>query len=88
MPPEFRFPEDAGLWMPLALDDELRTTRRAHLYTLIGRLKSGVTLEQARSEMRMFSAVIDPENKGVDPDGRHILRRLGSDWLSQFYCPG
>jgi putative ABC transport system permease protein len=68
MPAEFHFLEGAGLWMPLALDDELRTNRRAHLYTVIGRLKSGVTLEQARSEMRTLSAVIDAENKGVDPD--------------------
>jgi putative ABC transport system permease protein len=68
MPAEFRFPEDARLWMPLALDDEMRTNRRAHLYTMIGRLKSGVTLEQARSEMRTLSEAIDAENKGVDPD--------------------
>ena len=58
-------PEDAGLWMPLALDNALRTNRRARV---IGRLKSGVTLEQARSEMRTLSAVIDAENKSVDPD--------------------
>src|SRR3984893_11593458 len=35
---------------------------------MIGRLKSGVTLEQARSEMRTLSEAIDAENKGVDPD--------------------
>ena len=68
MPASFRFPEDANLWMPLGLGDELRTNRRAHLYTVIGRTKLGVPLAQARSEARALSAAIDAENKGVDPD--------------------
>src|SRR6267143_6614178 len=44
MPAGFRFPEDATLWMPLALNDALLTNRRAHLYTVIGRLKPQATL--------------------------------------------
>jgi putative ABC transport system permease protein len=68
MPANFRFPEDAGLWTPLALDDTLRTNRRAHIYIVIGRMEPGVTIEQARSEARALSAAIDAENKDVDPD--------------------
>jgi putative ABC transport system permease protein len=68
MPVSFRFPADANLWMPLALGDELRANRRAHLYTVVGRTKPGVSLAQARSEARALSAAIDTENKGVDPD--------------------
>jgi putative ABC transport system permease protein len=68
MPANFRFPEDAGLWMPLALDDTLRSNRRAHIYIVLGRMKPGVTIEQARSEARALSAAIDAQNKDVDPD--------------------
>ena len=68
MPRNFRFPEDAKLWMPLALDASLSTNRRSHLYTVIGRIKPGATLQQARTEAASLADAIDAENKGVDPD--------------------
>lgn len=66
MPASFRFPEDASLWTPLALDDASRTNRRAHLYSVIGRLKPQATLPQARSEALALSKAIDAQNKDVD----------------------
>jgi putative ABC transport system permease protein len=68
MPASFRFPEDAGLWMPLALDDTLLTNRRAHLYTVIGRVRPEATLAQARAEGQSLAKAIDAQNKGVDPN--------------------
>jgi len=68
MPPGFRFPEDAGLWSPLALDNEGQTNRRAHLYTVLGRLKPGSTLAQVRGEAQSLAKAIDIENTGVDPN--------------------
>jgi putative ABC transport system permease protein len=68
MPASFRFPADAGLWMPLALDHDLLTNRRAHLYTVIARLKSGSTLAQARNELPALARAIDQANKDVDPN--------------------
>jgi putative ABC transport system permease protein len=67
MPSDFRLQEDASLWMPLDLDDSLRTNRRAHIYTVIARLKPGVTLGQARADAESLSAEIDAENNSVDP---------------------
>jgi putative ABC transport system permease protein len=68
MPARFRFPEDSALWTPLALDNASITNRRAHLYTVIGRLKPQATLAQARSEALALSAAIDTQNKDVDPN--------------------
>jgi putative ABC transport system permease protein len=68
MPAQFRFPEDAGLWTPLTLDTDLINNRRAHLYTVLARLKPGVTLAQARSEAQLLSRSIDAQNKDVDPN--------------------
>jgi putative ABC transport system permease protein len=68
MPASFRFPENAGLWMPLALNESLLTNRRAHLYTVIGRLKSDATLAQARAETQLLATAIDAQNKDVDPN--------------------
>jgi putative ABC transport system permease protein len=67
MPANFRFPEDAKLWAPLALDAPLRTNRRAHLYIVIGRLKRGATLDQARTETAALAVAIDAQNKKIDP---------------------
>ena len=68
MPASFRFPEDATLWTPLAVDETSRTNRRAHLYSVIGHLKPQATLPQARSEALALSKAIDAENKDVDPN--------------------
>ncbi len=68
MPEGYRFPIDAALWAPLAPDQELVRNRRAHLFTVIGRMSSGTTLGTVRAEMRALSSAIDEGNHGVDPD--------------------
>jgi putative ABC transport system permease protein len=54
MPPEFRFPDQAGLWTPLHLTatDELRGTRS---YDGVARLKPGVTLAQASADLGVIA---------------------------------
>jgi putative ABC transport system permease protein len=49
MPRDFRFPElqESEVWLPLGRDDD----RTARAYSAIGRLKAGVTLEQANAEL-------------------------------------
>ena len=47
--PEMRFPAGADFYYPAATEPE--PPRSAHNYRAIGRLRDGVTLEQARSEM-------------------------------------
>ena len=52
MPASFRFPDRAvDLWFPIALDNKYAVSRRNTWYTGIGRLKAGVTLEQARANL-------------------------------------
>ena len=47
---DFIFPPGAELWKPLALDGALGQDRDARWLAALGRLKPGVTIEQARSE--------------------------------------
>jgi len=47
--------EDAGFWTPITFAPEQRT-RDYHWLGAVGRLRAGVTLEQAREEMRAVSA--------------------------------
>jgi putative ABC transport system permease protein len=52
MPGSFRFPDrDVDLWFPIALDNKYAQSRRNTWYTGIGRMKPGVTVEQARANL-------------------------------------
>jgi predicted permease len=69
MPSRLRFPPTGGafanaveLWTPLALtDDEKRARRRESNFSLIGRLKPGVELEQAQTNMAAVAARIEQQ---------------------------
>jgi hypothetical protein len=52
MPDNFHFPKDCDVWTPLVFgDDGLRVEEKDIESHMIARLKTGVTLEQARAEM-------------------------------------
>jgi putative ABC transport system permease protein len=68
MPRDTMGPEGRrDLWTPLAFEPYELTESRAHNFPVIGRLKDGVTLQQARQEMDLISrrmAEADPRNRG------------------------
>jgi hypothetical protein len=76
LPPEFRFPNDTDVWSPWWVVPSTQS-RSGHNYRAVGRLKAGVTLAQAQSEMDAIAAQIEKafpesnESKGVAVD--HIL---------------
>ena len=57
MPPGFAFPRGTDLWMPLRFSAEtLATQRGAHYLEVVGRLRPGTTLGEARTDMEMLAA--------------------------------
>jgi putative ABC transport system permease protein len=50
LPAAFRFPADVDLWLPTDLGGESRS-RTAHNYYAVGRLRDGVTIEQANQDI-------------------------------------
>jgi putative ABC transport system permease protein len=50
LPAEFRFPVDVDLWLPADLAGENRS-RTSHNYEAVGRLRDGVTVEQANRDI-------------------------------------
>jgi putative ABC transport system permease protein len=78
MPAGFAFPsKETRLWRPLALTPRQRANHGGFFLSSIGRLKPGITLEQARAEMRALAAHLEtvyPEsNRGY---GIWVVRLL------------
>ena len=59
MPPGFKFPSWAKLWVPTAWSDEKRAVRGNHNYSVIGRLKPGVDTRAAQSELSAISTRLE-----------------------------
>ncbi len=58
MPQGFRFLFDADVWRLVDRDGPFDTARDSHSHIVVGRLKSGVTMEQAQSEMDAISSAL------------------------------
>ncbi|MDX2151702.1 MAG: ABC transporter permease [Bryobacteraceae bacterium] len=69
MPPEFQFPAKRELWSPRLPQPQDRDSRAATYMTVTGRLKPGITREQARQDMARIAAELEAEhprtNQGV-----------------------
>jgi len=59
MPPNFEFPAQAGAWTTMQLDPLAQ--RGNHSWNVIGRLKPGTTIEQARKDLNAVGATLEKE---------------------------
>jgi putative ABC transport system permease protein len=64
-PPGFSFPENRPLWAPLpyseSFSSETAQNRRAQYLSVLGRIRPGTTLEQARAEVSTLAARLEQE---------------------------
>ena len=84
MPRSFHAPiSDNELWIPLPFDAEQRENRHSHFLFVIARLKPGVRVEQAQSEMHTIARRMEQEfpatNKGVDAGVVPLREQLVGD---------
>lgn len=71
MPAGFQFMEsDVRLWVPLAMEPEVAANRGGHFLTVVGRLKQGVTLDQAQADLSNVMARIAKDHPNETADGR------------------
>ncbi|NOT62137.1 MAG: FtsX-like permease family protein, partial [Acidobacteria bacterium] len=61
MPPDFRPPLAADVWLPMPLDHPGMKAREAHFLRPLGKLKPGVTLAQARAEMDVIARRLESQ---------------------------
>ena len=74
LPPGFRFPEDTDVWFAADAEGE-NPSRTSHNYDGVGRLKDGVSVEQAREDIRTIARRIYQTNEKNDyllRDGRVV----------------
>jgi putative ABC transport system permease protein len=64
MPAGFRYPASAQLWTPLDMDAKSLGPRGNHSYSAIGRLKPGVTIQQAQAEMTLIAQRLEKAYPG------------------------
>jgi predicted permease len=69
MPPRFDFPDGAQVWLPNDIFPD-QTARSAHNYRVAGRLRPGITVSQAQSEMdtiaaRLAKEYVDDRDEGI-----------------------
>jgi putative ABC transport system permease protein len=57
MPASFDYPSETDLWVPMAMTPE-QWQEKSEFLTVVGRLKPGVSVEQARAEMAQLSAAV------------------------------
>ena len=70
LPAGFRFPAEADLWVPADLDGE-NPSRTSHNYNAVGRLRDGVTVEQAN---RDISAIARRIHDSSSEQGDYLLK--------------
>ena len=87
MPAGFRFMNDTDLWAPVRVGMFDTEGRRSHSWQVVGRLKDGVTLEQAQSQMDVISAQL-AEAYPESHDGKGMGFVPLGEGLAENYRPG
>jgi putative ABC transport system permease protein len=70
LPPGFQFPPEVDLWLPADLDGE-NPSRTSHNYRAVGRLRDGVTVEQANGDI---SAIARRIHETSSEQGDYLLK--------------
>ena len=66
MPEGFSFPERAEMWLPIAFSPAETKNREAHIVRVIGRMKPGLRLDQAQSEMAVLANQLEQQYPSTD----------------------
>jgi putative ABC transport system permease protein len=79
MPPNFRFPETQRLWVPIA-PYEREWTRQTRNIQIFGRLRPGVTYEQADADLKALTARLEARYPDDNKGWSGLVRSLRS-WM-------
>ena len=83
MPDGFTFPGKSQIWAPFAPDDENRTRRDLHNIQAFGRLKPGVSYEQAQADLETLTARYAKEYAATDAAWKCVAFPMLEDSVAQ-----
>lgn len=81
MPEDFDFPAGAELWTPLGLDARFWDNRDATFLQVVGRLRSGVSLEQARTDLTAMMVLVRSQHPEVSDNLQFPVLGPISDYI-------
>jgi putative ABC transport system permease protein len=75
MPPQFAFPrKETEVWVPLAINQNLKNARGAFFLKSVGRLKPEVSLEQAQADTKTIATRLAQEYDYLSSYGVNLVR--------------
>jgi predicted permease len=81
MPEDFYFPStEVDLWLPMGWESNMVDLRRPHFLWVIARLKDGIDLEKARTEMHLIAKRLEQQYPDVNKQ-----MGVGLDFMTSFY---
>jgi len=83
LPEAFTFPGHSQIWAPFAPEGENRTRRDLHNVQAFGRLKQGVTYEQAQADLQTLTARYVKEYASTDADWNCVAYPMREDAVAQ-----
>ena len=87
MPPEFRFPDAAEMWIPRTDQPWDEDARAADFMTGVGRLASTVSLPQARAEAGRVTTVLEEAHPEINRDLAYTLVPLSEHLFGDVQAP-
>jgi putative ABC transport system permease protein len=87
MPAGFQFPQETAIWTPLALRPNQVVMREAHFLKAIARLRTDVSLEQARAEMDTIASQLARQHPATNQDWGVTIIPLLENEVGQVQTP-
>src|SRR5262249_50514622 len=84
MPPGFTFPEKTEIWYPANSFEPETPSRSAHNHEVVGRLKEGVTVEEAQSQMTAIGTRISEKYPDSNEGKNVAVTRLRDEMVGHF----
>jgi predicted permease len=82
MPPGFHFPDETDIWFPANAIFPETTSRSAHNYIVIGRLKPEATLEQAQTQLTVLADRLEEQYPQSNSGKNAVVVRIRDEMVS------
>src|SRR5262245_59924699 len=81
LPPRFQFPGKTDIWFPADTIISETTSRSAHNYLVVGRLKPDVSREQAQAQVTSIGARLEQQYPSSNNTKSGAVTRLRDDMV-------